>query len=231
MNIKIFFLKLKSVYRWFREHFPTKYELGSCGSNVVLETPIYLNNPKGVFLDANTKIRRGVSIINSAFEKVVIKKYSVVATDCIISTNTHISTVSIPQFLLGASHVNDKSKDIIIGEDVWVGTGAILLCGAELGRGCVIGAGAIVTKKVPPYAVVAGIPSKIIKSKFTIDEIIEHEKALYKPEERFSREYLETLFETHFNGLKSFGERKEFSDDVLRKLEIIKTKYHFVDPF
>lgn len=60
---------------------------------------------------------------------------------------------------------------IIIEDDVWIGRGCTILSGVILGKGSVIGAGSVVTKDVPPYAVVAGSPAKVIKYRFTKDVI------------------------------------------------------------
>lgn len=64
-----------------------------------------------------------------------------------------------------------QSAPITIGNDVWIGNGAKVLKNVHVGDGAVIGAGAIVTKDVPPYAVVAGNPAKIIKKRFS-DQLI-----------------------------------------------------------
>lgn len=61
-----------------------------------------------------------------------------------------------------------------IGNDVWIATGAVLVCGnhaLKIGDGAVVAAGAVVTKDVPPYAVVAGCPAEIIKYRFDKDTI------------------------------------------------------------
>lgn len=58
-----------------------------------------------------------------------------------------------------------------IGNDVWIGSRAIILQGVHIGTGAVVGAGAVVTKDIPPYAVVAGCPAKIIKYRFDSDII------------------------------------------------------------
>lgn len=62
-------------------------------------------------------------------------------------------------------------KNTIIGNDVWIGAGTILIDGVKIGNGAVIGAGAVVTKDVPPYAVAVGIPAKVIKYRFNEEEI------------------------------------------------------------
>ena len=55
---------------------------------------------------------------------------------------------------------------IILEDDVWIGVGATLLSGVHLGRGCVVGAGSVVTKSFPPYSIIGGNPAKIIKMRF-----------------------------------------------------------------
>ena len=56
--------------------------------------------------------------------------------------------------------------NIIIDDDVWIGYGATILSGVHIGQGAVIAAGAVVTKDVPPYAIVGGVPAKLIKYRF-----------------------------------------------------------------
>jgi acetyltransferase-like isoleucine patch superfamily enzyme len=58
-----------------------------------------------------------------------------------------------------------------IGNDVWIGRGATILSGVEVGHGSIIGAGAVVTKNVPNYAIVGGVPAKIIRYRFDAESI------------------------------------------------------------
>lgn len=67
---------------------------------------------------------------------------------------------------------------VVIESDVWVGTGAIILKGVTIGRGSVVAAGAVVTRSMPPYSIVGGVPAKVLKTRFSPEEIALHEKCL-----------------------------------------------------
>lgn len=217
-----FFFKLKKLRRWMIERFPSPDKLGCMGKESVLEYPAFIGNPQNVYIKDFVKVRSGISVINSPSEKVIIKKYTVIASNVTFVTNNHKKTVNIPQFYLGASHMNDKSCDIVVEEDVWIGVGAIILAGAHLGRGCVIGAGTIVNKNIPPYSVVVGPSAKIIKKIFTVEQILEHEKTLYPVNDRLTREELENNEEKYFKDLKVFG-TSDNNDSELAKIIINKT--------
>lgn len=66
----------------------------------------------------------------------------------------------------------EQFKTVQIGNDVWIGSGAIVLCGINIGDGAVIGAGSVVTKDIPPYSIVVGNPARVIKKRFS-QEIID----------------------------------------------------------
>ena len=224
------FLKwINGIRRAFLHNYPMKSRLGYYGRNSVLEYPITIDSPQSVFLSENSRIRVGSAIINTPYERVYIGKYTVISPFCMLVPNNHRSTVTIPQCLLGASHINDKSADLHIGEDVWCGARAVVLSGADLGRGCIVAANSVVNKPVPPYAVVAGAPAKIIAVKFSVEQILEHEKALYPENERFSREYLEKLFAEHFIDKKIFGTSDGIDDKAIETLENVKKMFKYID--
>lgn len=71
---------------------------------------------------------------------------------------------------------NISLKKTIIGNDVWTGRNVTIMAGVKIGNGAIIGAGAVVTKDVPDYAIVAGVPAKIIKYRFSEDIIFKLNK-------------------------------------------------------
>ena len=69
---------------------------------------------------------------------------------------------------------------IVIEDDVWIWFGTIILSPVKIGNGSIVAAGSIVTKDVSNYSIIAGVPARVIKNRFSEDQIIEHEKILGK---------------------------------------------------
>ena len=80
--------------------------------------------------------------------------------------------------------VTDEEKSpnqdvpVIIEDGCWIGANVTILKGVTIGRGSVIAAGAVVTKSCEPYSIIGGVPAKLIKMRFSPDEIMEHERLL-----------------------------------------------------
>lgn len=71
--------------------------------------------------------------------------------------------------LIGEDSGNEfiSKGNIVIGEDVWIGSNTVILSGVNVGRGSIIGAGSVVTKDIPPYCIVGGNPAKVIRYRFS----------------------------------------------------------------
>lgn len=91
----------------------------------------------------------------------------------------------------------EDDKGVIIEDDVWIGTNVTILHGVTIGRGSVIGAGAVVVKEVPPYSIVMGVPAKVKRFRWNVDQILEHEVILYPPQKRLARNELEKIQKTY----------------------------------
>lgn len=90
----------------------------------------------------------------------------------------HISTYPFKAKLLSGHEKEAVSKgDIIIEDDVWIGYGSTIMSGVRIGQGAIIGAGAIVTKDIPAYAIAGGIPARLLKYRFD-DKTIRRMKEL-----------------------------------------------------
>jgi virginiamycin A acetyltransferase len=100
-----------------------------------------------------------------------VGKFNSISWNVSIGGNNHdmdkITTHSFlvyPKFNLGGdSNWKSRHEPCIVGNDVWIGTGAVILRGVHVGNGAIIGASSVVTKDVPPYAIVAGNPARIIR--------------------------------------------------------------------
>lgn len=107
-----------------------------------------------------------------------------------------ISTYPFKTMLFDKGPDAVSKGDIVVDDDVWIGYGAIILSGVHIGQGAVVAAGAVVTKDVPPYAIVGGTPAKVIKYRFEQDVIDELLKIDYSQLTREQiEEHLSELYE------------------------------------
>lgn len=84
------------------------------------------------------------------------------------------STYPFKRILINNDEIETFSKgDIILGDDVWIGTDSLILSGVKLSRGTVVAAGSVVTKSTEPYSIIGGNPAKLIKMRFS-EDIIEN---------------------------------------------------------
>lgn len=120
-----------------------------------------------IMFPENVSIGRNTYINNNGFLKAGINSKIIIGDDCLISYCVHMRTDN-HNYLDASTKINmqgHEEADIIIGNDVWIGYGAQIMSGVRIGDGAVIAAGAVVTKDVPPYSVVGGVPAKKIKER------------------------------------------------------------------
>lgn len=191
------------------------------GKHTMLIPPLSLF-PEFMELDDYTRLQSDTRVISSG-GIVKIGKYTSIAASCTFVPGSHIPTVGLPQFL-SLTHINDTAAGIILEEDVWAGTRCTFLAKSHVHRGCVIGACSLINKEIPPYAVAVGSPARIIATRFNKEQILQHERILYPPEERLSEAYLDELFATIYKDLPSIGV-SEMSEEDKRNLQTAREKY------
>ena len=194
-----------------------QYRKKSCkyvDDTAYLANNIMIYNRSNIILGERTNINAGAIIMNTR-AKFIMKKWSGSAVGLLVVTGNHMSVCGM-NFKQVTDEVKDRldkdhkmDQDVIVEEDVWLGSHVTLLSGVTVGRGCQVGSGCVVRSSVPPYSILAGNPAKIVGFRFTPEEIIEHEKALYPEEERLPLELLEKNYNKYF--LKRLKEIKEFT--------------------
>lgn len=182
--------KIKKLLK-VSNHYPNIADDAYVGVNV----RVY--NKENFYMEGHTKVDHN-SIIMNTNARFILKKYSGCAVNLTVITGTHpqfpgrfYRTISKKKEGLDISKYD---KDVIVNEDVWIGCNVTLLSGVEIGRSSIVAAGAVVTKSMPPYCIIGGVPAKPIKVKWTLDEIMLHEEKLFPKEERYTREQLTAIF-------------------------------------
>ena len=131
-----------------------KMMLLKCGKNINVE--------KGAVFSLRCEIgnNSGIGINARITGKTIIGENVMMGPNCVIMTRNHnFASTDIPMIKQGMG----DEKIVEISDDVWIGERVIILPGVFVGRGSIIAAGAVVTKDVPDYSIVGGVPAKVIR--------------------------------------------------------------------
>lgn len=193
-------LLVRGLYRLFtnyRYYFISKRKFGSCDDTAVITPPYYFTNSSNIYIGKNVSIGPN-SFISALNAKFICKGNCTIAENFTVHTGNHARVLG--KFVTQINESNKPSgydHDVIIEDDVWIGTNVIVLSGVTIARGVTVAAGSVVSKSVPPYCICGGVPAKVIKFYWTIDEILEHEKLLYPESERITEQELKELFDDY----------------------------------
>jgi len=147
---------LKMKYRWMKDH-PDSF-------------PMNYFDPKIVRMGKWSYGELNITSFNNK-SHLIIGSFVSIAQNVrfLLDVEHNIHTVSQYPFkakVLGTGNEAGSKGDIVIDDDVWIGYGATVLSGVHIGQGAVVAAGAVVSKDVEPYAIVGGVPAKVIKYRF-----------------------------------------------------------------
>ena len=136
---------------------------GSCGENAHVNQPIWVDYGCNISLGANSLINMNCTFLDTG--RITIGNNTLIAPDVKIYTAVH--PVSAEERIytdeIGRSAIRTQTAPVVIGNNVWIGGGAIILPGVTIGDNNVIGAGSVVTKSIPDNAVAYGNPCAVKK--------------------------------------------------------------------
>ena len=135
-----------------------KLMLTHCGEKVNIEKNA-LFSPKVSLGDYS-----GIGVNAKIYGSCTIGDYVMMGEDVTVITRNHRhDRLDVPMMAQGF----EEEQQVVIGNDVWIGDKVTILPGVHIGDGCIIGAGALVTKDIPPCSIAVGVPAKVIKSRLT----------------------------------------------------------------
>ncbi len=138
------------------------------GARSTFWAPEFINIGKQVYIGKDVRVEANAQIGD----------YCIIANRvAFVGRHDHdFRTVGLPIRFgtwIGCRHARDpvRHEAVVVGSDVWIGFGAIVLTGVRIGRGAIIGAGSVVVKDVPEYGIVGGAPAKLIGMRFESDNV------------------------------------------------------------
>jgi maltose O-acetyltransferase len=132
-----------------------KASLGHCGANVSIRQPAVIEAPSGVSIGDDVDIASYVHMWGNVG--------ITIGPRCMIASHVAISSVTHDP-LAARMHGGLVEAPVVIGADVWIGAHAVILPGVQIGDHAVIAACALVRENVPAYAVVAGVPARVVRN-------------------------------------------------------------------
>lgn len=184
IKLKYWMLRALPNFMWPIKYLIVKHSLKSVGRHFRFGQDSVFNDAKLISIGDN--VFMGIRTVINTTVDVSIGNNVMFGPEVMIMGGDHnISKVGLPMRTVKTGGVN---LPIVIEDDVWVGSRALILKGVTVREGAVIGAGSIVTRDILPYSINVGYPSRTIRCRFTRKDLMEHlslVKSKYKFEEIF----------------------------------------------
>ena len=174
-------LSLAPFYLWDAMWAPVwKRSMRHCGKGVYLR--LMSSDIKGIenmSVGDGTSIPKGSTIYCTRAPLTIGKKVVFGPKPTIITGDHRIDVIGKHIIDVGDEEkLPEQDLPVVIEDGVWVGANVTILKGVTIGRGSVVAAGAVVTKSCEPYSIIGGVPAKLIRMRFTEEEMLRHEACL-----------------------------------------------------
>ena len=180
-NMQLVQLSLSFSYLWDKIWAPVwKYCMKHCGKGVFLRPmSCDIKGIENLSVGDGTLIPKGSTFYCTRSELIIGNKVIFGPKPTIITGDHRIDIVGKHIIdVTDAEKLPDQDAPVVIEDGCWIGANVTILKGVTIGKGSVIAAGAVVTKSCDPYSIIGGIPAKLIKMRFTPEQILEHERLL-----------------------------------------------------
>lgn len=171
---------IKKFVKWYqgREITDLIHSFGSVGNNISIQTNGIYKGCENIYIGDDVVLCEYLQLLTTR-AKIIIGNGVIISSYTSIITGNHRTDLVGKRIIdidESVEKLPENDQDVIIDDDVWIGTHAIILKGVHIGKGSVVAAGAVVTKDIPPYSIYLS-RDKIVP-RFTEEEIKEHERLI-----------------------------------------------------
>ena len=164
-----FFVKAYAQYKTYSTAKQYKW-----GKSSYVAYPHIIRGGNNIELGEHVSVGPGATLFSTG-AKLVFRNHIIAGPNLTAISGDHKYVVGEYIDVVKASEKESYyDQDIIVEEDVWIGANVILLKGVTIGRSSIVAAGSVVTKNVPPFSIVGGVPAKVIKKKWEDQDIQKH---------------------------------------------------------
>ena len=145
---------------WYiHDHIAPRARINTSG-NPRIHPTASLRCGQNIYLGKNSHINQYCCVWASPSSKIILGDNLLMGPGAKIFSSNHSAQIGLPMNIQPP-----REKDITIGNDVWLGANAVVLAGVTIGDGAIVAAGSVVTKDIPPYTIVTGVPAAPIKTR------------------------------------------------------------------
>ena len=171
--------RLRSVFRRIFSEPIIRGSFSNCGKNVRIPAGCSFSGIENICVGNHVAFGEGARFLTTR-ARVIIGDHVMFGPNVTVVTGDHrIDLLGRTMIsITDAEKLPENDRDVIFEGDNWIGANATVLRGVTVGTGAIVSAGAVVTKDVPSYAIVGGVPARVLKMRFTEEEIKQHRELL-----------------------------------------------------